>query len=49
MNKTRLNTREAKKIIEAFDYSMYWINALINNGSITKAQAGSILYQKDSL
>ena len=42
-NKKTLSNKQADRILKAFDYSLYWINVLIDNNEISKAQAGYLV------
>ena len=41
--KIRLNNTQALNVWKSFGYSFYWLNVLINNNEISKAQAGLLI------
>ena len=43
MKSQRLTTEQAIKVFESFGHSFYWLQVLVNTGSICEAQAGYII------
>ena len=43
IKKEKLSNKQADRILKAFDYSLYWLNVLVNNKEISIAQAGALI------
>jgi len=43
IKKEKLSNKETLSFWKSFDYSIYWLNVLITNYEISKAQAGYII------
>ena len=43
MKNKKLTTEQATKVFESFNRSFYWLQVLVNTGSICEAQAGYII------
>ena len=41
--KKNLSTKQAEDIYKAFERSMYWIDVMVKNNDINKAQAGCLI------
>jgi len=43
IKKEKLSNKQALNLWKSFDYSIYWLNVIISNYSISKAQAGALI------
>lgn len=40
----KIGLAEANKIFKAFDYSLYWLDAMVQQGYISESVAGRIIF-----